>query len=116
GGTRAPLRADHHRERTESSEQQQQDPPPSGAAAPPHRRTDGAPVSPRVLVAGGGTAGHVVPALTVADAITELEPGAQIVCLGTAGGLENTLVPQHGYRLELIPQVKFTRKLNADTL
>lgn len=73
-------------------------------------------MSARVLVAGGGTAGHVVPALTVADAIVEMDPDATVLCLGTAGGLENTLVPQRGYRLELIPQVKFTRKLNKDTL
>ncbi len=66
-----------------------------------------------VLIAGGGTAGHVEPALAVADAIVAADAAVVVTCLGTAGGLENILVPERGYRLELIPQVKFRRKLDA---
>ena len=70
----------------------------------------------RVLIAGGGSAGHVQPALAVADALREVDPSTQIVCLGTERGLEVRLVPDRGYRLELIPEVKFTRKLNLKAL
>ena len=65
----------------------------------------------RILIAGGGSAGHVQPALAVADAIAELDPTVKIICLGTEGGLETRLVPEHGYQLALIPEVKFTRKV-----
>jgi UDP-N-acetylglucosamine--N-acetylmuramyl-(pentapeptide) pyrophosphoryl-undecaprenol N-acetylglucosamine transferase len=69
-----------------------------------------------VLVAGGGSAGHVEPALAVADALVAADPTVGIVCLGTAGGLETTLVPERGYRLELIPEVKFKRRVEFDVL
>ncbi|WP_068278213.1 undecaprenyldiphospho-muramoylpentapeptide beta-N-acetylglucosaminyltransferase [Aldersonia kunmingensis] len=67
-----------------------------------------------VIVAGGGTAGHIEPALAVADALRRLEPTIRLTALGTARGLETTLVPQRGYRLELIPPVPMPRKVNAD--
>lgn len=69
-----------------------------------------------VLIAGGGSAGHVQPALAVADALVALDPTVQITCLGTAGGLETILVPERGYRLELIPEVKFRRKLDLEAV
>ncbi|MTD16511.1 undecaprenyldiphospho-muramoylpentapeptide beta-N-acetylglucosaminyltransferase [Nakamurella sp. YIM 132087] len=69
-----------------------------------------------MLIAGGGSAGHVQPALAVADAIMAAEPTATVICLGTERGLETTLVPDRGYRLELIPEVKFTRQANLDVL
>ena len=69
-----------------------------------------------VLIAGGGSAGHVQPALAVADALVDADPTVQITCLGTAGGLETILVPERGYRLELIPEVKFRRKINLEAL
>ena len=67
-----------------------------------------------VVVAGGGTAGHIEPALAVADAVRRLEPSATITALGTTRGLETTLVPERGYTLELIPPVPLPRKLNKD--
>lgn len=63
-----------------------------------------------VVVAGGGTAGHIEPALAVADAVRSIDPTAQITALGTARGLEVTLVPERGYPLELIPPVPLPRK------
>jgi len=69
---------------------------------------------PRVLIAGGGSAGHVQPALAVADALVAANPDVHITCLGTVGGLEATLVPQAGYDLEFIPEVKFRRKINLE--
>lgn len=67
-----------------------------------------------MIVAGGGTAGHIEPAMAVADAITALKPSAQVTALGTERGLETTLVPDRGYRLALIPPVPLPRKLTAD--
>lgn len=68
----------------------------------------------KIVVAGGGTAGHIEPALNVADAIVARHPEANIVALGTARGLETTLVPARGYSLELIPAVPLPRKINGD--
>jgi len=67
-----------------------------------------------VVLAGGGTAGHVEPAMAVADALTALEPGVRITALGTHRGLETRLVPERGYRLELITPVPLPRKPTAD--
>jgi UDP-N-acetylglucosamine--N-acetylmuramyl-(pentapeptide) pyrophosphoryl-undecaprenol N-acetylglucosamine transferase len=69
-----------------------------------------------VVVAGGGTAGHVEPALALADAVRRVIPEARITALGTERGLETALVPQRGYPLELIPAVPLPRKPNADLL
>ena len=69
-----------------------------------------------VIVAGGGTAGHIEPAMAVADASTALDPTARVTALGTERGLETTLVPDRGYRLALIPPVPLPRKLTADLL
>lgn len=70
----------------------------------------------RVLIAGGGSAGHVQPALAVADALLAAEPSVQITCLGTAGGLETTLVPERGFQIALIPEVKFRRTLDLEAV
>ena len=67
-----------------------------------------------MVLAGGGTAGHVEPAMAVADALTELDPGVRITALGTERGLENRLVPERGYHLELITPVPLPRKPSAD--
>lgn len=69
-----------------------------------------------VVLAGGGTAGHVEPAMAVADALTALDPDVRITALGTARGLETRLVPQRGYALELVTPVPLPRKPNADLL
>lgn len=69
-----------------------------------------------VVVAGGGTAGHIEPALAVADAIRDSCPGVTVTALGTERGLETTLVPKRGYPLELIPPVPLPRKPTLDLL
>ncbi|WP_028635940.1 undecaprenyldiphospho-muramoylpentapeptide beta-N-acetylglucosaminyltransferase [Nocardioides sp. URHA0032] len=68
----------------------------------------------RVLLAGGGTAGHTSPLLATADALRRLAPGVEVTCLGTPRGLENKVVPEAGYPLELIPPVPLPRRPNAD--
>ncbi|VEG47685.1 undecaprenyldiphospho-muramoylpentapeptide beta-N- acetylglucosaminyltransferase [Mycolicibacterium chitae] len=69
-----------------------------------------------VVLAGGGTAGHVEPAMAVADALRALDADVRITALGTARGLETRLVPDRGYDLELITPVPLPRKPNADLM
>ncbi len=71
-------------------------------------------MSPSVVLAGGGTAGHVEPALSLADALHRHDPTTRITALGTERGLEVRLVPQRGYDLELIPPVPVPRRLTGD--
>ena len=72
--------------------------------------------APSVVVAGGGTAGHIEPALAVADALRRLRPDAAVTALGTERGLDRRLVPARGYPLELIPPVPLPRTLGVDLL
>jgi UDP-N-acetylglucosamine--N-acetylmuramyl-(pentapeptide) pyrophosphoryl-undecaprenol N-acetylglucosamine transferase len=69
-----------------------------------------------VVLAGGGTAGHVEPAMAVADALTALDPDVRITALGTERGLETRLVPARGYHLELITPVPLPRKPSGDLI
>jgi len=69
-----------------------------------------------LVVAGGGSAGHIEPALALADAVLRLDPAASVTALGTERGLDTTLIPARGYPLELIPPVPLPRKPSADLL
>lgn len=69
-----------------------------------------------IVLAGGGTAGHVSPLLAMADAVRALDPEARITVVGTAGGLETRLVPAAGYPLELIERAPAPRRPNLDAL
>ncbi|MDX6254511.1 MAG: UDP-N-acetylglucosamine--N-acetylmuramyl-(pentapeptide) pyrophosphoryl-undecaprenol [Frankiales bacterium] len=64
-----------------------------------------------VILAGGGTAGHVEPALATADALRRIDPSISITALGTATGLEARLVPARGYQLAEIPRVPLPRRV-----
>ncbi len=66
-----------------------------------HRADDGRPV--RLLIAGGGTGGHVYPGLAVAEAVRLLCPAAAVRFCGTRRGLEATVVPAAGWRLHTVP-------------
>ena len=68
----------------------------------------------KVLLAGGGTAGHTSPLLATADALRRLDPSVEVTALGTPRGLEGRVVPEAGYPLELIPPVPLPRRPNAD--
>ncbi|WP_344380998.1 undecaprenyldiphospho-muramoylpentapeptide beta-N-acetylglucosaminyltransferase [Georgenia ruanii] len=70
----------------------------------------------RVLLAGGGTAGHVNPLLATAAALAARPGGAQVTALGTAAGLEHTLVPAAGYPLRIVPRVPLPRRPSLDLL
>jgi UDP-N-acetylglucosamine--N-acetylmuramyl-(pentapeptide) pyrophosphoryl-undecaprenol N-acetylglucosamine transferase len=69
-----------------------------------------------VVIAGGGTGGHIEPALALADALRRADPGIAITCLGTERGLETRLVPMRGYDLALIPPVPLPRNPTPDLL
>jgi UDP-N-acetylglucosamine--N-acetylmuramyl-(pentapeptide) pyrophosphoryl-undecaprenol N-acetylglucosamine transferase len=68
------------------------------------------------LLAGGGSAGHIEPALALADALRRIDPSAEITCLGTERGLETRLIPLRGYSLELIPAVPMPRSVTPKLL
>ncbi len=70
----------------------------------------------RVLLAGGGTAGHTSPLLATADALRRRHPDVEVTALGTARGLETRVVPEAGYPLELIPAVPLPRRPGVELL
>jgi UDP-N-acetylglucosamine--N-acetylmuramyl-(pentapeptide) pyrophosphoryl-undecaprenol N-acetylglucosamine transferase len=69
-----------------------------------------------IVLAGGGTAGHIEPMLALADELRRAAPRIPITCLGTERGLETRLVPSRGYDLELIPAVPLPRSVDAQLL
>jgi UDP-N-acetylglucosamine--N-acetylmuramyl-(pentapeptide) pyrophosphoryl-undecaprenol N-acetylglucosamine transferase len=70
----------------------------------------------RVVFAGGGTGGHLYPALAIADEIRKLRRDAAIVFIGTRGRIEERVVPASGYTLETIWISGFRRTLSVGTL
>ncbi|WP_411708596.1 undecaprenyldiphospho-muramoylpentapeptide beta-N-acetylglucosaminyltransferase [Corynebacterium sp. LaCa116] len=66
-----------------------------------------------VVIAGGGTAGHIEPALAVGEEL-RAKHGARITALGTPRGLEKDIIPARGVDLRMIPPVPVPRKLNLD--
>ncbi|MBK5308052.1 MAG: undecaprenyldiphospho-muramoylpentapeptide beta-N-acetylglucosaminyltransferase [Frankiaceae bacterium] len=67
-----------------------------------------------VVLAGGGSAGHVEPMMNTADALRRADPAVGISALGTAEGLESRLVPLRGYPLAIVPKVPLPRRPGAD--
>jgi UDP-N-acetylglucosamine--N-acetylmuramyl-(pentapeptide) pyrophosphoryl-undecaprenol N-acetylglucosamine transferase len=65
-----------------------------------------------ILFAGGGTAGHIEPALAVAREWQKKFPDSEITFVGTASGLETRLVPEAGFALKFIPKVSVPRRLS----
>ena len=70
--------------------------------------------SARVVLAGGGTAGHISPLLAIARAIQEARADATVCAVGTAAGMETRLVPEAGVQLELIERVPLPRRPSVD--
>ena len=70
----------------------------------------------KVLFAGGGTAGHINPALAIAGCLREQEPDVQILYVGAKGGMEEKLVPAAGYEFRSITVSGFQRKLSFKNL
>ncbi|WP_291083922.1 undecaprenyldiphospho-muramoylpentapeptide beta-N-acetylglucosaminyltransferase [Dietzia sp. UBA5065] len=67
-----------------------------------------------VVVVGGGTAGHIEPALAVGEAVMDLDPTARVTAVGTPRGLETELVPRRGFPLELVDPVPMPRRVGGD--
>lgn len=70
----------------------------------------------RVLLAGGGTAGHVNPLLALAAELRRRDPQTVLTALGTESGLEARLVPEAGLHLAVIPRVPLPRRPSGDLL
>jgi UDP-N-acetylglucosamine--N-acetylmuramyl-(pentapeptide) pyrophosphoryl-undecaprenol N-acetylglucosamine transferase len=69
-----------------------------------------------VVLAGGGTAGHISPLLAIARAVVEAAPGARVLAVGTASGMETRIVPEAGLDLATIDRVPLPRRPSADLL
>ncbi|MCP2327946.1 UDP-N-acetylglucosamine--N-acetylmuramyl-(pentapeptide) pyrophosphoryl-undecaprenol N-acetylglucosamine transferase [Hamadaea flava] len=69
-----------------------------------------------VVLAGGGTGGHIYPLLAFADCLRRHDPGIRITCLGTPKGLETELIPPAGYDLRHIPAYQLPRSINMNLL
>ncbi|MBE6858789.1 MAG: undecaprenyldiphospho-muramoylpentapeptide beta-N-acetylglucosaminyltransferase [Ruminococcus sp.] len=70
----------------------------------------------RVLIACGGTGGHINPGLAIADIIKSKYPDAEFLFAGTPKGMEAKLVPQAGYKLETIKVAGFQRKISLENV
>lgn len=70
----------------------------------------------KIIFAGGGTAGHINPALAIAGYIRNKDKDAQILFVGNKGGMEETLVPKAGFDMEFIHISGFQRKLTPAAL
>jgi len=66
----------------------------------------------RVIITGGGTGGHLYPALAVADVLRKKDPAGEILFVGTGTGLESRIVPRQGYPFREISAVKWPRKFS----
>ena len=69
-----------------------------------------------VVFAGGGTAGHVNPLLSMASELKKLDPSVKVCVIGTSSGLESRLVPEAGFELETIQKVPFPRRPDSAAL
>ena len=67
-----------------------------------------------VVLAGGGSAGHTSPLIATGLELRRLSPELAVTALGTARGLETTVVPAAGLELELIPPVPMPRRVGKD--
>ena len=70
----------------------------------------------RIIVAGGGTGGHIFPAIAIANALRQLEPGIDILFVGANGKMEMEKVPQAGYPIKGINIAGFNRRSVAKNL
>mgnify|MGYP000946875711 CR=1 FL=1 len=70
----------------------------------------------RVIVSGGGTGGHIFPALSIANALKRLQPDIEILFVGAEGKMEMEKVPEAGYRIEGLPVRGLKRKLTLENV
>jgi UDP-N-acetylglucosamine--N-acetylmuramyl-(pentapeptide) pyrophosphoryl-undecaprenol N-acetylglucosamine transferase len=70
----------------------------------------------RVIISGGGTGGHVFPAISIARALRKMEPGTEILFVGAEGKLEMEKVPAAGFEIKGLPVAGFHRRLTMKNL
>ncbi|MFD0715139.1 undecaprenyldiphospho-muramoylpentapeptide beta-N-acetylglucosaminyltransferase [Paenibacillus sp. GCM10027626] len=70
----------------------------------------------RIVLTGGGTGGHIYPALAIGNQAAEEDPDTSILYIGTPGGLESRIVPEHGIKFETVEITGFRRKLSFENV
>lgn len=70
----------------------------------------------KVIISGGGTGGHIYPAIAIADALVALNKNVEILFVGAEGKMEMDKVPQAGYKIEGLPIAGFQRRLTSKNL
>ena len=70
----------------------------------------------RVVIAAAGTGGHINPGIAIANKIKEMEPGTEVLFIGTDRGLENDLVPRAGYELQKLNAYGFSKEISITNL
>lgn len=68
---------------------------------------------PRIIISGGGTGGHIFPAISIANAIKAKRPDAKILFVGAEGRMEMTRVPEAGYEIKDFLCVDYTVRCGA---
>ncbi len=70
----------------------------------------------RIVLSGGGTGGHIYPAIAIANYIKEQNPKAEILFIGNEGGMEERLVPRAGYDIRYIRVQGLRRRISIENL
>ncbi len=70
----------------------------------------------KVIIAAAGTAGHINPAIAIANKIRQEEKDSKIIFIGTTRGLENDLVPRAGYELKTIEAYGLSKKISIENI
>lgn len=70
----------------------------------------------RIIISGGGTGGHIFPAISIAQALKRLQPDAEILFVGAKGKIEEKKVPEAGFKIELIDIRGFQRKISFENI
>ena len=72
-------------------------------------------MSIRVIISGGGTGGHIFPAISIASELISRDPKSDILFVGATGGMEMTLVPKNNFRIEGVTISGLKRPLGHPT-
>lgn len=70
----------------------------------------------KIIVSGGGTGGHIFPAISIANALKEIQPDVEILFVGAEGKMEMEKVPNAGYKIVGLPVVGFQRTLSLKSI
>ncbi len=70
----------------------------------------------RILLSGGGTAGHINPAVAIAKTVLEHEPGSEVLFVGTPNGMEQRLIPREGFKIKSVEVMGLRRRLTLENI